>query len=240
MQDPVEETASARDRLLAAAAELLDAAQGAPVSTRAICDRAGVRAPTLYHHFGNKQGLVDAVVEYGLGQYAPAADADSGDPVADVRRGWDQHVRYGLDHPAFYALLYGRVAAGRPCRVTAVAERQLRVLLERLDRPGLLLVAPAVAAQQIVAANVGITLQLIAQPEGSADVEQSRALRETVLAGVIAAPALGREVATPHGTALAEAAADLSRALALHSGDEVLSTGERALLGELLDRLAVC
>ena len=53
------DAAIARDRLLLAAAELLDAADGSEVSTRAICDRAGVQAPTLYHHFGSKQGLLD-------------------------------------------------------------------------------------------------------------------------------------------------------------------------------------
>ncbi len=239
MQVVAEEAVSARDRLLAAAAELLDAAQGAPVSTRAICDRAGVGAPTLYHHFGTKQGLVDAVVEYGLGQYVPEADA-SGDAVADVRRGWDQQVRYGLDHPAFYALLYGRVAPGRPCRVTAVAERQLRSLLERLDGDGLLRTTPEAAAQQIVAANVGVTLQLIAQPEGCADLEQSRALRETVLAGVIAPPAL-RAAETGEGPgALAAAATHLAEALMLQGADVPLTSGERALLVEWLGRLAVC
>ena len=55
----------ARDRLLTAAAELLDAAQGAEVSTRSITERAGVQAPTLYHHFGSKRGLEDAVVAHG-------------------------------------------------------------------------------------------------------------------------------------------------------------------------------
>jgi AcrR family transcriptional regulator len=236
MQAPVE-AVSARDRLLAAAAELLDAAQGAPVSTRAICDRAGVRAPTLYHHFGNKQGLVDAVVEYGLGQYVPATD--SGDAVADVRRGWDQHVKYGLDHPAFYALLYGRIAPGRPCQVTAVAERQLRVLLERLDGMGLLLTTPEAAAQQIVAANVGITLQLIAQPEGVADVGGARALRETVLAGVISASALGSVEAEVGRGAVAEAAASLVAALSAQGSEGSLSGGEQALLEEWLSRLAI-
>jgi len=72
--------------------------------------------------------------------------------------------------------------------VTAVAERQLRSLLERLDGDGLLRTTPEAAAQQIVAANVGVTLQLIAQPEGCADLEQSRTLRETVLADRAAGP----------------------------------------------------
>lgn len=157
---------SARDRLLRAAAELLDAAPGQDVSTRAICERAGVRAPTLYHHFGSKQGLLDAVVEYGLGQYA--ADGGAGGAVADLRAGWDNHVRYGLDHPAFYVLLYGRIAPGRPCKVTAVAEARLRVLVERLDADGALLAPVDDVVAQVVAANVGITLQLIGAPAGTA------------------------------------------------------------------------
>ncbi|MFC4858617.1 TetR/AcrR family transcriptional regulator [Actinophytocola glycyrrhizae] len=53
--------APTRDRLLTAATELLTASP--EVSTRAICERAGVQAPTLYHYFGNKQGLLAAVVE---------------------------------------------------------------------------------------------------------------------------------------------------------------------------------
>ena len=39
-----ESTPSAKDRLLLAAADLLDAAGGGKVSTRAICERAGVPA----------------------------------------------------------------------------------------------------------------------------------------------------------------------------------------------------
>lgn len=217
-----------------AAAELLDASPGEPVSTRAVCERAGVAAPTLYHHFGSKQGLLDAVVEYGLGQYAAEPGADD-DPVADLRRGWDQHVRYGLDHPAFYVLLYGGIAPGRPCRVTAVAQEQLTRLLERAERRGLLLVSVDEAAQQIVAANVGVTLQLIAAPTGAADLGLSVSLRENVLAGLIATRAL-------HGgpaSAVAEAAAALAAALtATDGGGPSLSDGERVLLGEWLSRLS--
>jgi AcrR family transcriptional regulator len=39
------------------------------VSTRAICERAGVQAPTLYHHFGNKQALLDAVITHGFNRF---------------------------------------------------------------------------------------------------------------------------------------------------------------------------
>lgn len=225
---------NARDRLLKAAAELLDAAPGQPVSTRAVCERAGVAAPTLYHHFGNKQGLLDAVVEYGLGQYAAGGDVDD-DPIADLRRGWDEHVQYGLDHPAFYVLLYGGIAPGRPCKVTAVAQAQLTRLLERIERAGLLRVPVHEAAQQIVAANVGVTLQLIAEPAGTADLSLSAALRENIFTGLIAASAL------QHGpvSEVAQAAAALADALAVSGGDvPSLSGGERTLLDEWLSRLS--
>ena len=232
MQD-IEDVGSTRDRLLRAAAELLDAAPGQAVSTRAICERAGVRAPTLYHHFGSKQGLLDAVVEYGLGQYA--ADVGGGDAVADLRAGWDNHVRYGLDHPAFYVLLYGRIAPGRPCKVTAVAEARLRVLIERLDADGALLAPVDDVVAQIVAANVGITLQLIGAPAGTADLALSAALRENVLNGLIAPSELGHR---GEGEEVAGAAARLARLLAAAGGDSPLSAGERRLLDEWLARLA--
>ena len=110
--------AGPRDRLLLAAAELLEAAQGAEVSTRAICQRAGVQAPTLYHHFGSKRGLEDAVVTHGFKQFLSerAELGGDGDPIDDIRMGWDLHVRYGLENPYFYGLIYGRVIPGKPMR----------------------------------------------------------------------------------------------------------------------------
>ncbi|MFZ4176357.1 hypothetical protein ACPCUF_34800 [Streptomyces griseoincarnatus] len=35
------------------------------------------------------------------------------DPVADLYRGWDLHVGFGVRHPAFYMLMYGTVQPGR-------------------------------------------------------------------------------------------------------------------------------
>jgi AcrR family transcriptional regulator len=58
-----------RERILQAAARLLAESGGDPVSTRAVCAAAGVGAPTLYHHFGDKDGLLDAVVAYGFERY---------------------------------------------------------------------------------------------------------------------------------------------------------------------------
>src|ERR1700712_2461104 len=57
-----------RERLLQSAARLL-ARDGVSVSTRAICEDAAVTAPTLYHYFGDRDGLLQAVVAYGFSEY---------------------------------------------------------------------------------------------------------------------------------------------------------------------------
>jgi len=228
-------TGETRDRLLLAAAQLMDEAGGISVSTRAICQRAGVEAPTLYHHFGSKQGLVDAVIQHGFTQYTQPEPADdtSLDPIETIRLNWDRHVRFGLDNPRFYALLYGNVERGKPCAITSPALAQLTRLLVAAASVGRLRVAPADAAAQLLAANVGVTLSLIAQPEESTDLTLSDGVREAALAGVLAQ----NEVTSTVSASEARTSAALVLATTLDEAD-ALSPGERALMRELLIRLA--
>ena len=221
---------SARDRLLLAAGQLLHEAQGGNVSTRAICERAGVQAPTLYHHFGSKQGLLDAVVNYGFTQYVSARTADSADPVAALRAGWDGHVRYGLEHPGFYVLLYGQIEPAVPCTLTARAEEMLLDRLVEVARQGRLLVPPAEAAREIVAANVGVTLSLIARPADDRDLAMSDRVRDAVLGSLVADTAVAGDGSV--------GALAVALAAALGEGDGRLSAAETAMLREWLDRLS--
>ncbi len=219
---------STRDRLLMAAGQLLHEAGDGPVSTRAICERAGVQAPTLYHHFGSKQGLLDAVVNYGFTQYVQPPEP-GGDPVERIRAGWDRHVEYGLEHPAFYVLLYGQIEPGVPCNLTSSAEAMLLELFTPLARDGRLRVEAAEAARQFAAANSGVTLSLIAQPEDRRDLTMSAQVRESVLAGLLAdRPAEGSSV-----SALA-----VALSTAIENDADALTATERLMLREWLHRLA--
>src|SRR3954468_3520437 len=197
---------STRDRLLLAAGQLLHEAGDGPVSTRAICERAGVQAPTLYHPFGSKQGLLDAVVNYGFTQYVQVPSPD-GDPVDRIRAGWDRHVEYGLENPQFYVLLYGQIEPGVPCNLTSSAEAMLLDLFTPLAREGRLRVEAAEAARQLAAANSGVTLSLIAQPEESRDLAMSAQVRESVLAGLLADRPVGESSVSALAVALSTALA---------------------------------
>lgn len=208
--------ASTRDRLLAAAGELLT--ESPDVSTRAICDRAGVQAPTLYHYFGNKQGLLAAVVESRFSAHLRSAPAGD-DPVATLRASWDHHVRFGLTNPNYYALT---------STLMPVAEKLLSELLNDIARHGRLRTAPDVAARQLVAANVGATLSLLASDR---DAGWSDQLRDTVIGAVVtdaAQPLAGGGLSTMAVGLLA----------ALDAEPDGFSVGERALLREWLHRAA--
>ncbi|MDA0173304.1 TetR/AcrR family transcriptional regulator [Solirubrobacter taibaiensis] len=211
----------ARDRLLTAAAELLDAAQGAEVSTRAITERAGVQAPTLYHHFGSKRGLEDAVVTHGFKRFLADREAagSGGDPIEAIRRGWDLHVRYGVEHPTFYGLIYGQVTPGKPCGVVAEVEAMILRALQPAAAAGRLRVPAEQAAREVLAASTGVVLTLITT---GADASLSEDIRDAVLARLVIAEG-----------PVAEAAAALDAVL----DDASLSPGELILMREWLHRL---
>ena len=230
-------TSSTRDRLLLATAQLLAESGDRTVSTRRICELAGVQAPTLHHHFGSKQGLIDAVINHGSTQYVTPDHeiGDCDDPLTQIRRGWDRHVQFGLEHPTFYALLYGEVKPGIPCAITAPAEAMLRDLLTVAARHGLLCVAPADAAEQILAANVGVTLSLITRPEESRDMGLSNRVCEAALDAVVAHLDT-TDTLQPVETLRATAA--IALAAALDRDGSGLTYGEPALLRELLARLS--
>ena len=223
---------AARDRLLLAATQLLDDAAGGPVSTREITERAGVRAPTLYHHFGSKQALLDAVVSHGFKEFLSSRRGDHSDPLEDIRAGWDSHVAFGLEFPGAYAHIYGNVKPGVPCGVTEDVRAQLLEALQPAATRGLLNVAPAEAATRILAACSGVTLTLIQQPPAERDLGLSERMRESVLATITDEPA---EAPALNADATRKAIESVSAKI--EDASTPLTTGERALMRELLARL---
>jgi AcrR family transcriptional regulator len=230
---------SARERLLEAAARLLADSGGAPISTRAVCEAAGVRAPTLYHHFGDKQGLLDAVASHGFETFLAGKRAleAAGDPIEDLRRGWDDHVEFGLTHPALYALMYGSPRPGRRPAAADEAERLLLGRLRRAAQAGRLRLPPEAAARTVLAANVGVVVLLTSDPGQNPDPDLSPRTRDAVLAAITtAAPDAGPSAAEP---AAGPAVHAIALAAALDDGPAgEFTPAERALLREWLGRLA--
>jgi AcrR family transcriptional regulator len=219
-----------RTRILETTAELLQSS-GEPPSTRAVCAAAGITPPTLYHHFGDKDGLYDAVVAHGFETYLAAGRHldTAGDPVTDVRRGWDAHVGFAVAHPALYTLMYG-TARTSLSPGAAAARAYMTSLLVRVAEAGRLRIDVERATAAVEAACVGAALQAVG---AGGDRAASAELRDLVLSSVVTENA---SAAAGTGDPLAATARQLTALL--HDGDARLTPEESALLRQWLGRLA--
>jgi len=217
-----------RTRLLDAAATMIAASPGEEVSLRAICAAVGVKMPTLYHFFGNKQGLLDAVIERGFDLYLAekSSTESTGDPIQDIRAGWDAHVAFGLANPGFYTLMYGTVRPGYSPSPQARPSQILRRLTALASEQGRLAVDPHQAAAHILVTNIGVTLRQIVL------AQEDRALSIAVREGVIAA-------ITGTTTGTHSMREQIHHVLEhAHAHPDVLGATETALLSSWLRRLA--
>jgi AcrR family transcriptional regulator len=172
-----------RRRILEVAADLLERRGAEALSTRSVAAAAGIRAASLYQLFGDKDGLLSALAIHAFDLYLAQKQTltPSGDPVDDMRRGWDMHVGFGLAHPAFYLLMY---SPDRPARRPPAAHEAHELLMTFLGRAasvGRLRVPPVLAAHLVLAAVTGVTLSLIGTPEKDRDPELSTRMREALV-----------------------------------------------------------
>ena len=219
-----------RQRVIEAAIDLLTREGRDAVTTRKVAVAAGLQPPAIYRLFGDKDGLLDAVAEYGFAAFLAAKHIDPNppDPIADLRAGWDLAVEFGLANPALYTLMYG----ARVRSSSAALEAGLEVLMGRIRRlaaAGWLRVDERLAVAIIRATAHGAVLTWLETPEDQRDPALLTILRESMVAAITSERPAVQEPG-PAGAARA-----LRAAL---PGQTVLSEAERQLLGEWLDRLA--
>lgn len=228
------DTGSARDRtraqIVAVAAELLARGGRESVSTRAVAAAAGTQAPTIYRLFGDKNGLLDAVLEYGVAQYLTDRPAhESGDdPVAALRTDWDRDLGFGLANPALFKLMYAEAIPDRPSAAARTAQSTLRTRIRDIAAVGRLRVDEDLAVAMVRAAGCGAIFTLLAVPEESRDPRLADAMFDAVVAAITTGQ-VGTRDAGP---------ATAANALRSQLPDlEMLTDGERHVLEEWLTRI---
>jgi AcrR family transcriptional regulator len=213
------------------AAKLLAAGGPDAVTTRSVASAAGVQAPTIYRLFGDKNGLLDAVVQHGFASYLagkPPVAAD-GDPVGSLRAGWELHVGFGLANPELFRLMYMALPTPDGRAIAAAGTAVLRARVHRVAEAGRLRVTERRAVDLIHAAGTGVVLTLIDQPADERDDTLADTAWESVCATILT------DASTAAGSGPAAAAVTLRATL---PGLTALTAAERALLGDWLDRIA--
>jgi AcrR family transcriptional regulator len=228
-------TDSPRRRIVEAAAELLESGGPDAVSTRAVAAAAGMQPPAIYRHFGDKDGLLEAVAEHGYAQFLDSKraklDLAPEDPVDELRRGWDLVVEFGVSRPHLFAVMNRATSTGADAAHRAGLEI-LHGRVRRLAAAGWLRVDEELAAQIIQATGQGAVTTWHSTPAERRDPALLTVLRESMIAAVTRAE--------PTVPAAESGPAPAARALraALPDDAGVLTDAEQRLLREWLDRLA--
>jgi AcrR family transcriptional regulator len=222
----------ARAQLVEVAARLLATEGPDAVTTRSVALAAGVQAPTIYRLFGDKSGLLDAVVEHGFASYVGGKRPDlDADPVESLHAGWELHVGFGLANPALFRLTHTTLRTPGGLAAAATGVGILRARVHRVAEAGRLRVTERRAVDLIRAAGTGVVFTLIDQAEDERDDTLADTAWESVCAAILTDPSAAA-IPGPAAAAVTLRAAlpDLS----------VLTAAERGLLGDWLDRIAEC
>ncbi len=97
----------ARRAILDATQELLVEQGYESFSMRKLASRCGYAAPTIYHYFGDKPGLLDRLIDLRMREVSAEMRSVhlTSDPVENMRRLFIAFVRWGLANPTHYQLL---------------------------------------------------------------------------------------------------------------------------------------
>ena len=99
---------STKERILAAATNLLDAGGPPAVTLRAVGDAAGISQSAPYRHFTDKRALLDAMVRQIIQQMTAAVETAKGQassPLAALNLVVGQYFDYARRYPVRYRLL---------------------------------------------------------------------------------------------------------------------------------------
>lgn len=102
-----EQRAEARRAILDASEALLVEDGFEAFSMRRLVQRCGYSAPSIYHHFGDKQGLIDELIDERVCRLLARLRRvpPSPDPEQTLRALAEAFVRFGLQNPTHYQLL---------------------------------------------------------------------------------------------------------------------------------------
>ncbi|KFB11424.1 TetR/AcrR family transcriptional regulator [Nitratireductor basaltis] len=98
---------ASRERILDAALELLDTGGIEGFTMRALADRLQVNPMTIYHHFGDRDGLVDALSEHVYAEVSAPASGAFLERMRSLLQAYHERV---LAHPGLTLLIFSQPA----------------------------------------------------------------------------------------------------------------------------------
>jgi AcrR family transcriptional regulator len=168
-QRRTEQRAQVRRTILDATEALLLAEGEERFSIRRLVERCGYTAPTIYHHFGDKDGLIHALLDERFERLALQLKRvpRGNDPVGYLRAMALAFVRFSLKNPTHHRLLFApRTQQPTPPRSALEVQEIIEQAWHELWDAGRLRTGDMAAAGQAFFCLIyGLTSRRIARPE---------------------------------------------------------------------------
>ncbi|MDX1299955.1 MAG: TetR/AcrR family transcriptional regulator [Pseudomonas sp.] len=173
--------------LLRAAMNLLSTKGRDGATMRAICAEVGVTPPTLYHHYGDLQGLHKAAIDATYLQVAEAYHGGTQErgPLKGIRDGWATFLQFAYSEPNMCRIVIQQIMAGEPPSMVADTLRGVADDLIQFYAQGLLKYPPKDTAQLLWMGALGALTYAVSR-EGAGDT-QDLALQKAKLDITLAA-----------------------------------------------------
>jgi AcrR family transcriptional regulator len=162
-------SAQTRRAILEATRSLLLDVGAERLTIRLVEARSGFKAPTIYHHFRDKTGLIDSVLEGDcailLAQLSRVRRRAN--PLEYLRELSRAYLRFGLSNPTHYALISAPRVQSAQRLPSAEAARRLvfRALLEASDAGSLAGRDPEAVFQAVWAILHGVVSLSVSRPD---------------------------------------------------------------------------
>jgi AcrR family transcriptional regulator len=164
----------ARRTILDATEALMVEKNGSDFSIRSLGEQSGYSAPTVYHYFGDKDGLIEALLEERVGNLADQLERvePTGDSQDDLRAMLLTYFNFSAEHPTFTRLMWTLSRKGESRMPDAMNRVRscISTAMERFGQSGRLgNFDPDSAGQILWGLAYGLVSLRITQPEFTMD-----------------------------------------------------------------------
>jgi AcrR family transcriptional regulator len=173
--------APTRERTLAAAARLLGSEGTTGLSVRRIASEAGVSTIAIYHYFGGKDGILEALYQDGFQALEDALDAvpRTGDPIVDAEELALAYCEVARSRPTYYEIMFSRPVPGFEPTDESVARAMktwnaFYTNFERAEAQGRLTMSASDAALLVWSSGHGLLMLQLAGNALASDATEER------------------------------------------------------------------
>ena len=178
---------SMREKILIAVAKIIANEGIDAVSIRYVCTKVGVKAPTIYYYFKDKNGVIDAVISLAYQKHIQtyAEFVKDKSPIRGLVRTWDSFFEFVDKNPELYHAIVEAHLRQRIPREGVELFESIAEIFKKLEEKNKLRLPYAQAAEIFYAAAYGQALVYVSQNKNPNLIESIRFTRDLCLQGLI-------------------------------------------------------